>query len=68
MHVRDINRQLNMNLPTGGPKTINGLILEHLGSIPAPGTTMLIDQHPMEVRKTSNNAIKTLIPKKNKSV
>ncbi|MEE9309768.1 MAG: HlyC/CorC family transporter [Cocleimonas sp.] len=61
MHVRDINRQLNMNLPTGGAKTINGLILEHLGSIPAPGTTMLIDQHPMEVRKTLNNAIKTLI-------
>jgi len=61
MHVRDINRQLNMKLPTDGAKTINGLILEHLGSIPAPGTTVLIDGHPMEVRKTLNNAIKTLI-------
>ena len=61
MHIRDLNRQLNMNLPTDGPKTINGLITEHLGSIPTPGTTTLIDNYPMEVRKTLNNAIKTLI-------
>jgi Mg2+/Co2+ transporter CorB len=61
MHIRDLNRQLKMNLPTDGPKTINGLITEHLGSIPNPGTTTLIDGYPMEVRKTLNNAIKTLI-------
>ena len=61
MHIRDLNRQLNMSLSTSGPKTINGLILEYLGSIPAPGTTMLIEQYPMEVRKTINNAIKTVI-------
>ena len=61
MHIRDINRQLNMDLPTDGPKTINGLLLEHLQSIPAPGTTSLINDYPMEVRKTRNNAIKTLI-------
>ena len=61
MHIRELNRQLKMNLPTDGPKTINGLITEHLGSIPNPGTTTLIDNHPMEVRKTLNNAIKTLI-------
>lgn len=61
MHIRDLNRQLNMNLPTDGPKTINGLITEHLGAIPNPGTTTLIDNYPMEVRKTINNAIKSLI-------
>ena len=61
MHIREINRQLGMDLPTNGPKTINGLLLEHLQSIPAPGTTSLINNYPIEVRKTRNNAIKTLI-------
>jgi len=61
MHIRELNRQLNMDFPTDGPKTINGLVLEHLQSIPTPGTTSLINNYPMEVRKTRNNAIKTLI-------
>ncbi|MEE9304516.1 MAG: HlyC/CorC family transporter [Thiotrichaceae bacterium] len=61
MHIRDINRQLNMTLPTGGPKTINGLVTEYLGHIPSPSTSVLIHQYPMEVRKTQNNAVKTLI-------
>jgi Mg2+/Co2+ transporter CorB len=61
MHIRDLNRQLNLTLPVDGPKTINGLITEYLGHIPNPGTTMLIDNHPVEVRKTQNNAVKTLI-------
>ncbi|MEZ5536988.1 MAG: HlyC/CorC family transporter [Thiolinea sp.] len=59
--IREVNRQLNIQLSTDGPKTINGLILEHLESIPVPGMTVLIDNHPMEIRKTRNNAVKTLI-------
>ena len=59
--IRDINQSLNLQLPTDGPKTINGLIMEHLESLPVPGMTVLIEQHPMEIRKTRNNAIKTLI-------
>ncbi|MEZ5449731.1 MAG: transporter associated domain-containing protein [Thiolinea sp.] len=46
--IREVNRQLNIQLPTDGPKTINGLILEHLRSIPVPGMTVLISNHPME--------------------
>ncbi len=61
MHIRDVNRQLNMQLPTDGPKTINGLVTEHLGQIPSPGISILINNYPMEVRKTQNNVIKTLI-------
>lgn len=61
MSVRDINRQLNMQLNTAGPKTINGLVTEYLGQIPVPGITVLIDNYPMEIRKTHNNVIKTLI-------
>ncbi len=35
--IRDVNRQLGIQLSTDGPKTINGLIIEHLESIPVPG-------------------------------
>jgi Mg2+/Co2+ transporter CorB len=59
--IREVNQSLKLNLPVDGPKTINGLIMEHLESLPVPGMTVLIDQHPMEIRKTRKNAIKTLI-------
>jgi len=61
MSVRDINRQLGMELSTDGAKTINGFVTEYLGQIPSPGISVLIDNYPMEIRKTHNNAIKTLI-------
>lgn len=61
MHIRDINRQLKMELPTNGAKTINGLVTEQLGHIPTLGTSILINDYPMEIRKTQNNVIKTLI-------
>jgi len=61
MHVRELNRNLNIDLPTNGPKTINGLVTEHLGSIPVPGVTILVNNYPLEVRQTRNNAVKTLI-------
>ena len=60
-HIREVNRLLGIDLPTDGPKTINGLIMEYLESIPVPGMTVLINEHPMEIRKTRKNAIKTLI-------
>ncbi|MCK5902512.1 MAG: HlyC/CorC family transporter [Cocleimonas sp.] len=61
MHIRDVNRRLNLNLPTEGPKTLNGLILEKLEDIPTLGTTVLIRGYPLEIRKTQNNAVKNLI-------
>jgi len=56
-HIREINRSLNILLPTEGPKTLNGLILELLESIPTPGTSLLIAHHPIEVIKIQNNAV-----------
>ena len=61
MHTRELNRELDIELPTDGPKTINGLITEHLGSLPVPGVTVLINGYPLEIRQTRNNAVKTLI-------
>lgn len=59
--IRDINRELGSQFRANDAKTINGLILEYLESIPVPGMTVLIDNYPMEIRKTRNNAVKTLI-------
>ena len=57
VHIRDINRTLSIHLPTDGPRTLNGLILEHLEMIPVPGTSVLIADHPIEITRTSNNAV-----------
>ncbi len=57
-HIREINRVLGWDLPTDGPRTLNGLILEHLEMIPSPGTSVLIAGHPMEVVKVKDNAIR----------
>lgn len=58
-HIREINRSLGIELPTLGPKTLNGIILEQLESIPTPGTSLLINNHPVEVTKIQNNAVQT---------
>jgi Mg2+/Co2+ transporter CorB len=59
--IRDINRELGSRFASEEANTINGLILEYLESIPVPGMTVLIDDYPLEIRKTRNNAVKTLI-------
>ena len=68
-HIREINRSLNVSLPTNGPKTLNGLILEHLESIPTTGTSLLIENYPIEVIKIQNNAVQMarLMPRLNKN-
>ncbi len=58
--IRDLNKLLNWALPTDGPKTINGLIIEYLEHIPEPGTSMLIADHPMEIVHTTRNTVKTV--------
>lgn len=58
--IRDINRQLHWSLPMDGPKTLNGLILEHLEHIPDPGTSLLIDNFTVEILQSADNAVKTV--------
>lgn len=59
-YIREVNRLMNLDLPTNGPKTINGLILEYLESIPEPGTSLLLAGYPVEILQTTGNAIKTI--------
>ncbi|MES0327518.1 MAG: CNNM domain-containing protein, partial [Gammaproteobacteria bacterium] len=59
-HIRDINRSMNWSLPQGGPKTLNGLILEHMEMIPEPGTSLLINNYSIEIMRTSKNAVQSV--------
>ncbi len=59
INIRTLNRSMQINLPTKGPKTLSGLIIEQLESIPGPGTSLLIDRYPIEILQTKDNAIKS---------
>ena len=59
-NIREINRQNNWQLPTDGPKTINGLILEYLESIPEPNVSLRIEDYLIEIVQTSDNTIRTV--------
>lgn len=58
--IRELNRTLGWNLPTDGPKTLNGLIIEYLEHIPEPGTSLLLADYPMEIVQTTSNSVKTV--------
>jgi Mg2+/Co2+ transporter CorB len=58
--VRALNRSMRWNLPMDGPKTLNGLIVEFLETIPEPGTTLKLKDYMLEVLQTGDNAIKTV--------
>lgn len=59
-NIREINRNNDWSLPTEGPKTINGLVIEYLESIPDPGVSIRMDDYVIEVVQTADNAIKTV--------
>ena len=56
--VRELKRLLGWDLPAEGPKTLNGLILEQLETIPEPGISLLIDGHPVTVLQAEENRVK----------
>lgn len=56
--VRDLNRITSWSLPTKGPKTLNGLIIEYMETIPKPGTSVKLHGYPVEIIKCDKNTIK----------
>ena len=58
--IRALNRGLQWQLPTDGPKTVNGLLLERLETIPDPGTMVKVGNYEFEVLQIADNAIKTV--------
>ncbi|WP_375321835.1 HlyC/CorC family transporter [Aliivibrio logei] len=56
-NIRDINKGLKWDLPTDGPRTLNGLILEHLEEIPETDINLEIDNHNMKIIAVEENKI-----------
>ncbi|WP_445370620.1 HlyC/CorC family transporter [Methylomonas sp. HW2-6] len=58
--IRELNRVTQWDLPTEGPKTLNGLIIEYMETIPEPGTSIKLHGHVIEIVKRDDNAIKSV--------
>ncbi|OHU94967.1 HlyC/CorC family transporter [Pseudoalteromonas byunsanensis] len=57
-NIRDINKEMNWELPTEGPKTLSGLIVEHLEDIPDAPMSLIVSGYPMEVVELKENMVK----------
>lgn len=58
--LRELNRKLGYRFPLDGPKTLNGLILEHLRDIPEPATSLRIAGHRMDIVQTQDRVVKSV--------
>jgi Mg2+/Co2+ transporter CorB len=58
--IRALNRGLGWQLPTDGPKTVNGLLLEHLETIPDSGTMVRVGKYQFEVLQVGDNVVRTV--------
>jgi Mg2+/Co2+ transporter CorB len=58
--VRTLNRKMGWTLPTTGPRTLNGLILEYLETIPEPGISLRIGDYSIEILQSGDNTVRTV--------
>ncbi len=58
--IRDINKSLGWELPIDGPKTLNGLITEHLEEIPEHAASMTLDKYRLEILEIRNNRAQSI--------
>lgn len=65
--LRDLNRLMSWEFPTDGPKTLSGLIIEYLETIPMSRMGLQISNYPIEVVKVSGNTVNLvqIWPRKN---
>jgi Mg2+/Co2+ transporter CorB len=59
-NIRDLNRTQGWDLPTDGPKTLNGLIVELLEAIPEPTECLKINGYPIEIVESDENRIRSV--------
>lgn len=57
LSVKRVNKHLGWKLPTKGPRTINGLVLEQLETLPESGAQLTIGGHRAEIVETSNSGV-----------
>jgi Mg2+/Co2+ transporter CorB len=51
---------MGWSLPTSGPRTLNGLIIEYLETIPEAGTSLRVNDYSIDILQTGENAVKTV--------
>jgi Mg2+/Co2+ transporter CorB len=56
--LRELNRMLDLDFPLDGPRTLNGLIVEHLQDIPEVGVGVRVGGVPMEIVQTQDRKVK----------
>jgi Mg2+/Co2+ transporter CorB len=60
INARVLNRTLGWSLPTNGPRTLNGLIIEYLETLPQAGTVLRLGDLTIEILQTIDNSVKTV--------
>jgi len=55
--VRNLNRSLNWSLPSEGPKTLNGIVVEHFESFPPQGAVFTFNGHPITILAVEDNKV-----------
>ncbi len=58
--IREINKSLEWNLPTGGPKTLSGLMLENLESFPDANVGLSVGNYRFEVLELRDNVVQAV--------
>ncbi len=58
--LRELNKKLGLSLPLDGPRTLNGLVLEHFEDIPEPNTSFRIGTHTLEIIQTQDRIVKSV--------
>lgn len=64
--LRELNKKLGFTFDLDGPRTVNGLILEHFQSIPEAGTSLKIEGYPIEIVQTQDRMVRTARISRNK--
>ncbi len=57
--IRSLNKNLGWKLPLDGPKTVNGLVMEKLETMPQAGRRITIKGYEFEITETRANAVKS---------
>jgi len=58
--LRELNRRIDGELPTDGPKTLSGLITEHLEALPEPGTSLQLHGFLLEILRTRGTTVQAV--------
>ena len=58
--IRDLNKKLNLKLPTSGPITLSGLIIEFLENIPETNTSFKMHETKFEIINIYEQTIKKI--------